>query len=117
MTPLVLIVGFLGSGKTTFLKNLMPALAVGGVIGLLSGLTGTGGGIFLTPLLLQLRWAQAKRAAAVSALFILVNSVAGLAGILVLRAASVVSVAAPAGRGNAAALTGWVACQNVPLTG
>jgi uncharacterized membrane protein YfcA len=58
----------------------VPALAVGGVIGLLSGLTGTGGGIFLTPLLLQLRWAQAKRAAAVSALFILLNSVAGLAG-------------------------------------
>jgi uncharacterized membrane protein YfcA len=58
----------------------VPALALGGVIGLLSGLTGTGGGIFLTPLLLQLRWAQAKRAAAVSALFILLNSVAGLAG-------------------------------------
>jgi uncharacterized membrane protein YfcA len=57
-----------------------PALAAGAAIGLLSGLTGTGGGIFLTPLLLQLRWAQAKRAAAVSALFILLNSVAGLAG-------------------------------------
>ncbi len=57
-----------------------PALASGAVIGLLSGLTGTGGGIFLTPLLLQLRWAQAKRAAAVSALFILLNSSAGLAG-------------------------------------
>ena len=57
-----------------------PAVAAGGVIGLLSGLTGTGGGIFLTPLLLHLRWAQAKRAAAVSALFILLNSTAGLAG-------------------------------------
>ena len=59
---------------------LVPALAAGGVIGLLSGLTGTGGGIFLTPLLLQMRWAQAKRAAAVSAVFILLNSAAGLAG-------------------------------------
>ena len=58
----------------------VPALAAGGAIGLLSGLTGTGGGIFLTPLLLQMRWAQAKRAAAVSALFILLNSAAGLAG-------------------------------------
>ena len=58
----------------------VPSLATGAVIGLLSGLTGTGGGIFLTPLLLHLRWAQAKRAAAVSALFILLNSVAGLAG-------------------------------------
>jgi len=57
-----------------------PALAWGAMIGLLSGLTGTGGGIFLTPLLLHLRWARAQRAAAVSALFILLNSVAGLAG-------------------------------------
>ena len=59
---------------------LVPALASGAVIGLLSGLTGTGGGIFLTPLLLHMRWAQAKQAAAVSALFILLNSSAGLAG-------------------------------------
>jgi uncharacterized membrane protein YfcA len=43
-------------------------------------LTGTGGGIFLTPLLLHLRWAGTKMAAAVSALFILVNSAAGLIG-------------------------------------
>ena len=50
------------------------------MIGLLSGLTGTGGGIFLTPLLLVMRWAHAKPAAAVSALFILMNSSAGLLG-------------------------------------
>lgn len=56
------------------------ALLSGAGIGLLSGLTGTGGGIFLTPLLLIMRWARAKPAAAVSALFILVNSVAGLLG-------------------------------------
>lgn len=56
------------------------ALAVGAGIGLLSGLTGTGGGIFLTPLLLFRRWARTRQAAAVSALFILVNSVAGLVG-------------------------------------
>ncbi|MDX2030981.1 MAG: sulfite exporter TauE/SafE family protein [Blastocatellia bacterium] len=56
------------------------AFAVGGAIGLLSGLTGTGGGIFLTPLMLFLRWAHTKPASAVSALFILVNSLAGLAG-------------------------------------
>lgn len=59
----------------------MPiALGVGAGIGLLSGLTGTGGGIFLTPLLLFRRWAHTRPAAAVSALFILVNSIAGLAG-------------------------------------
>ncbi len=56
------------------------ALLSGGGIGFLSGLTGTGGGIFLTPLLLFMNWARVKPAAAVSALFILVNSVAGLLG-------------------------------------
>lgn len=58
------------------------AMGAGAGIGLLSGLTGTGGGIFLTPLLLFMGWAGAKQAAAVSALFILVNSTAGLAGYL-----------------------------------
>lgn len=53
---------------------------LGGGIGFLSGLTGVGGGIFLTPLVLIMRWARARTAAAVSAVFILVNSVAGLAG-------------------------------------
>jgi uncharacterized membrane protein YfcA len=56
------------------------ALSVGAGLGLLSGLTGTGGGIFLTPILLSKRWASAKPAAAVSAAFILVNSLAGLVG-------------------------------------
>lgn len=56
------------------------AIALGAALGLLAGLTGTGGGIFLTPLLLLLRWARTKTAAAVSALFILVNSAAGLLG-------------------------------------
>jgi uncharacterized protein len=56
------------------------AVGVGAGLGLLSGLTGTGGGIFLTPLLLFCRWAPIKKAAAVSALFILVNSIGGLIG-------------------------------------
>jgi len=56
------------------------ALSLGAGLGLLSGLTGTGGGIFLTPLLLLMRWAKTRTAAAVSALFILVNSAAGLLG-------------------------------------
>ena len=58
----------------------LVAIPLGAGLGLLSGLTGTGGGIFLTPLLLFKRWARVKSAAAVSALFILVNSVAGLLG-------------------------------------
>lgn len=56
------------------------ALAVGAVLGLLSGLTGVGGGIFLSPLLLLLKWARAREASAIAALFILVNSIAGLMG-------------------------------------
>ncbi len=56
------------------------ALIIGAVLGMLSGLVGVGGGIFLTPLLLLLHWAGAKKAAAVSALFIFVNSAAGLIG-------------------------------------
>ena len=56
------------------------SLGVGAILGFLSGLTGTGGGIFLTPLLLFLKWARIRQAAAVSALFILVNSISGLIG-------------------------------------
>lgn len=56
------------------------AVASGAGIGFLSGLTGTGGGIFLTPLMLFCRWAKVREAAAVSSLFILVNSSSGLAG-------------------------------------
>jgi uncharacterized protein len=56
------------------------AISLGAGLGFLSGLTGTGGGIFLTPLLLFCRWAHIRQAAAVSALFILVNSLAGLVG-------------------------------------
>lgn len=55
-------------------------LAIGAVIGLLSGMVGVGGGIFLTPILLLMHWAETRVAAAVSVLFILVNSIAGLAG-------------------------------------
>jgi uncharacterized membrane protein YfcA len=59
---------------------LAASIPLGAGIGLLSGLTGTGGGIFLTPLLLLSHWARTKQAAAVSALFIFVNSIAGLSG-------------------------------------
>jgi uncharacterized protein len=66
---------------TETIEPVLPiTLSVGGAIGLLSGLTGTGGGIFLTPLLLWMRWASVKTASAVSAMFILVNSISGLLG-------------------------------------
>lgn len=53
-------------------------LLCGAVLGLLAGITGTGGGIFLTPLLILACWATPKQAAASSALFIFVNSLAGM---------------------------------------
>src|SRR5690349_4595034 len=59
------------------------AMAIGGVLGVLSGLTGVGGGIFLSPLLLLSGWAGTKQTSATSAPFILVNSIAGLAAGLV----------------------------------
>lgn len=57
------------------------ALAAGGAIGLLSGLTGTGGGIFLSPLLLLTGWAGPRGTAGLAAPFIWVNSLAGLIGV------------------------------------
>ena len=68
--------------ESDFIKNVKvwQGLVVGGIIGFLSGLIGIGGGIILTPIILLLHWGKMKEAAAVSALFILVNSVAGLLG-------------------------------------
>ena len=56
------------------------AIPLGAGIGLLAGLTGTGGGIFLSPILLFLGWSNPKVASGVAAVFILCNSVAGLGG-------------------------------------
>lgn len=55
-------------------------IVTGAAVGLLSGLTGTGGGIFLTPLILFFGWAAARQASALTAPFILLNSIAGLSG-------------------------------------
>ncbi len=60
--------------------KLWQGLLIGGIIGFLSGLIGIGGGIILTPIILLLHWGQMKEAAAVSALFIWVNSASGLIG-------------------------------------
>ena len=53
---------------------------IGAILGFVSGLVGVGGGIFLTPILLLMNWTETKKAAGISALFILVNSIAGLLG-------------------------------------
>jgi uncharacterized membrane protein YfcA len=61
-------------------SNTMLSLVIGAAIGFLSGLIGIGGGIILSPILLLLKWTDMKQTAAISALFIFVNSVSGLAG-------------------------------------
>jgi len=57
-------------------------LGVGAILGLLSGLTGIGGGVFLSPILLFYKWAETKVISGVAAAFILMNSIAGLIGVL-----------------------------------
>jgi len=63
-----------------YVQHMPSALFIGGLIGLVSGMIGVGGGIFLTPFLILFRWAPPKEAAATSAAFIWLNSAAGLAG-------------------------------------
>lgn len=108
--------GVFGSGEGE--RREMPvalAIGIGAVLGLISGIIGIGGGILLSPLLLLFRWADAKTTAATSALFILVNSLAGLAGLwsdgasLDPRVLSWVGVALIGG------LTGsWLGARRVP---
>jgi hypothetical protein len=66
------------------IKNppLWQSLFTGGFIGLLSGMIGIGGGIILSPVMLLFNWGRVKEVAAVSALFIFVNSFSGLIGLL-----------------------------------
>ncbi len=61
-------------------SNTWISLLLGSIIGFLSGLIGIGGGIILSPLLLLLKWTDQKQTAAISAMFIFVNSMAGLGG-------------------------------------
>ena len=61
-------------------SNVLISVIIGAAIGFLSGLIGIGGGIILSPILLLLRWTDQKQTAAISALFIFVNSLSGLAG-------------------------------------
>ncbi len=59
----------------------LPALAIGAVLGLFSGMIGIGGGIILSPVLILFHWANVKESAAASALFIFLNSLSGLFGL------------------------------------
>jgi uncharacterized membrane protein YfcA len=64
-------------------SNLIGSLFIGSAIGLFSGMIGIGGGIILSPIIILLGWGNMKQAAAVSALFILVNSLSGIIGFTV----------------------------------
>ncbi|NQY06385.1 MAG: sulfite exporter TauE/SafE family protein [Flavobacteriaceae bacterium] len=78
----VKMLGLLGDNETKEVKkfNWSFALIIGAIIGFFSGLIGIGGGIILSPIILLLHWGKMKVAAAVSALFIWVNSLSGLLG-------------------------------------
>ncbi|MGI8470100.1 MAG: sulfite exporter TauE/SafE family protein [Pyrinomonadaceae bacterium] len=70
----------LKSEKEIIAPPIWVCLIIGAILGLVSGLVGVGGGIFLTPILLLMNWTETKKAAGISALFILVNSISGLLG-------------------------------------
>ncbi|MBI2166410.1 MAG: sulfite exporter TauE/SafE family protein [Chloroflexi bacterium] len=80
LAALRLILALPAGGGGTRQLRLPLAIAAGGGIGLVSGIIGIGGGIFLSPLLILARWADPKRTSATSALFIVANSASGLLG-------------------------------------
>lgn len=79
--PIIRLFGYFPSERKDLKKlPLFWALIIGAIIGFASGVLNIGGGIFLSPVLILFAWANAKQAAAVSALFIVVNSISGLIG-------------------------------------
>jgi hypothetical protein len=81
LIPIARFIFFANLGVGELKKsNLILSLMIGAIIGFLSGLIGIGGGIILSPVLLLLKWTDMKQTAAISALFIFVNSLSGLGG-------------------------------------
>jgi len=77
---LQLIFNFIHQQDSLQKVNFLLAFMLGALIGLISGLTGTGGGIFLSPLIIFMGWTTIRGASGTAAIFILCNSIAGLAG-------------------------------------
>jgi hypothetical protein len=79
----LLLLRFKSIGKNIEVYNRVPimvSIIIGGSIGFISGVVGIGGGIFLSPILLLIRADSAKNVATAASLFILINSIAGIAG-------------------------------------
>jgi uncharacterized membrane protein YfcA len=84
--PILRLLGIFGSKEPNAItefgnKEIVISLFIGAGIGFISGMLGIGGGIILSPIILLMGWAGMKQTAAISALFILVNSISGLAGL------------------------------------
>jgi len=82
IAAILLVVREYSRSKETEIKkmHLQYGLGIGGAIGLISGLIGVGGGIFLSPIIISANWTSVKKASGIAAMFILCNSVAGLSG-------------------------------------
>jgi uncharacterized protein len=80
--PILRMLGVFKEPKEETQLNITLALIFGAIIGLLSGMIGIGGGIILSPIILLMHWGKMKETAAVSALFIFVNSISGLIGMI-----------------------------------
>jgi len=96
------------SSPVTKPMPLWAALGAGMAIGFVSGLTGVGGGIFLSPLLLLTGWAETRQASGISAVFILANSISGLLGHLAAATTLPLSLMAWA---PAAVVGGWIGAE------
>jgi uncharacterized membrane protein YfcA len=97
---------------------LAPAIASGGIIGVLAGITGIGGGIFIMPLVLSLRWATAKRAAALAQVNNVYTAIAGFLGVGAAGAALPAPLpwwALAAAAGGAAGA--WIGTRHLPAAG
>ncbi len=68
------------SNKSLTSPGIPVTIITGGSIGILSGIVGIGGGIFLSPIMILMKWASTKKTSAIAAFFILVNSISGLCG-------------------------------------
>ncbi len=81
--PVIHLFGFLGKDAPEFkTPNPYLAISIGVLIGFISGVIGIGGGVLLSPIILLLGWASIKQTALISSLFIFINSISGMVGLL-----------------------------------